>query len=337
MKRYTMLYYLLTVLCTFLVDADPQGMVWIPAQEFTMGTDADGDALFDEKPAHRVWVDGFWLDETPVTNRQFKEFVDKTGYITTAQKAPSLQEIMSQVAPGTPAPPAEMLVPASLVFKPPQRQVSLQDHSAWWAWTPGADWHHPFGPGSSIKGKEDHPVVHISWSDACAYACWAGKRLPTEAEWECAAHGGKRTKYVWGNGEFCEECPQANIWQGSFPYKNSRGTFGTTPVKKYKPNGYGLYDMAGNVWQWCSDFYHRQFYSQEAKKKISRNPKGPTKSFDPAEPHVAKRITKGGSFLCNKNYCKGYRITARMRTSPDTSLCHTGFRCAMNAKKTKKK
>lgn len=305
----------------------PAGMVWIKGGEFIRGTNNDPDAFDDEKPAHKVRVNSFWMDITPVTNKQFKKFVEETGYVTTAEKAPTLEELRKQLPPETPDPPSELLVPGSLVFRKPSGNAqSWQD---WWQWTPGADWRHPLGPDSSVTGKDDHPVVHISWDDAQAYARWAGKRLPTEAEWEYAAHGGKKSKYVWGTEEFSEKKPQANIWKGDFPYKSSKpgGGFGTTPVKKYKPNGYGLYDMAGNVWQWCSDYYHAHYYNEEAKKKISINPQGPSKSWDPQEPYATKRVHKGGSFLCNKQYCKRYRITARMRTTQDTSLNHLGFRC----------
>lgn len=310
--------------------AAPSGMVWIPGGEFTMGSD-NKESKKDEKPPHKVKVDGFWLDATPVTNKQFKEFVDATGYVTTAEKAPTLEEIMSQVPPGTPPPPKELLVPASLVFKPTSGPVSLKSNRAWWEWKPGADWKHPQGPGSSIEGKEDHPVVQVSWYDAVAYAKWAGKRLPTEAEWELAAYGGQKDiMYVWGNDEFSEENPQANIWQGEFPYKSTKPNnyMGTTSVKTYKPNPYGLYDMAGNVWQWCSDLYHASHYQDESKKGLSINPTGPKTSLDPDEPFATKHVHRGGSFMCHKSYCKGYRITARMKTCPDTSLNHLGFRCA---------
>ncbi len=313
----------------FVSQACPQGMVWIPGGEFIMGSDGP-DSKKDEKPSHRVKVDGFWMDATPVTNRQFKEFVDATGYLTTAEKAPKLEEIMSQVPPGTPPPSPEMLVPASLVFKPAKGPIPLNNHFSWWEWKPGADWKHPLGPNSSIEGKEDHPVVQVSWFDAVAYAEWAGKRLPTEAEWEFAARGGQENAlYVWGNEEFSEEKPQANIWEGSFPYKSTKsdGYFGTTPVKTYSSNPYGLYDMAGNVWEWCSDLYHSFYYQDEAKKELSINPNGPSTSFDPEEPFATKRVHRGGSFLCHKSYCKGYRLTARMKTCPDTSLNHLGFRC----------
>lgn len=309
----------------------PEGMVWIQGGEFTMGSDKKG-AKKDEQPPHRVKIDGFWMDATPVTNRQFKEFVDATGYVTTAEKAPTMEEIMSQVPPGTPKPPVELLQPASLVFKATDGPVPLSSNRYWWEWKFGANWKHPLGPESSIEGKEDHPVVHVSWYDAVAYAKWANKRLPTEAEWEFAAYGGRENiAYVWGNEEFSEEKPQANIWQGEFPYKSTKanGYMGTTSVKTYPPNPYGLYDMAGNVWQWCSDLYHCNHYAEEAKKQVSINPTGPVKSYDPEEPYAVKHVHRGGSFLCHKSYCAGYRITARMKTCPDTGLNHLGFRCAM--------
>lgn len=312
--------------------SSPPGMVWIPGGEFSMGSDGK-DSRKDEKPIHQVRVDGFWMDVTPVTNRQFQQFVEATGYVTTAEKAPSLEEIMSQVPPGTPPPAPELLVAASLVFKPTSAPVSLTNLRQWWEWKPGANWKHPLGPQSSIEGKEDHPVVQISWFDAIAYAEWAGKRLPTEAEWEFAAYGGQKDiAYVWGNEEFSEEHPQANIWQGDFPYKSTKpeSYYGTTSVKTYPANSYGLYDMSGNVWQWCSDFYHASYYTQEAKKELSVNPQGPITSFDPEEPYAQKKVHRGGSFLCHKSYCKGYRITARMKTCPDTSLNHLGFRCVMS-------
>lgn len=310
----------------------PPDMVWIPGGEFTMGSDSQ-DAKKDEKPAHRVKLDGFWMDATPVTNKQFKAFVDATGYVTTAEKAPTLEEIMSQVPPGTPEPPPEALVAASLVFTPSDKPISLKNHHVWWDWKVGANWKHPQGPSSTLEGKDDHPVVQISWFDAVAYAEWAGKRLPTEAEWEFAAYGGKENiSYVWGNDEFSEENPQANIWQGSFPYKSTKpqGYMGTTPVKNFKPNPYGLYDMAGNVWQWCSDLYHISYYQDQLKSGLSINPSGAAKSLDPDEPFAKKHVHRGGSFLCHASYCKGYRITARMKTCPDTSLNHLGFRCALS-------
>lgn len=318
-----------------LTEKHPDGMIWVPGGEFIMGAD-NSESRDDEKPPHKVKVDGFWMDATPVTNAQFQKFVEATGYITIAEKKPTLEEIMSQVPPGTPPPSKELLVPASLVFSKPTNPVPLTNLRYWWKWTPGANWRHPLGPDSSIEGKENHPVVHISWFDAIAYAKWAGKRLPTEAEWEFAARGGRENVlYVWGNEEFAEDNPQANIWQGEFPYKSTKtnGYVGTTEVKSYPPNSYGIYDLAGNVWEWCSDLYHSEYYHEEAQKGISINPQGPLTSYDPEEPFPTKRVQRGGSFLCHKSYCKGYRITARMKTCPDTGLNHTGFRCVMSADK----
>lgn len=239
------------------LETPPNGMVWIPAGEFTMGSD-DAMARRVEQPAHRVRVDGFWMDETEVTNAQFEEFVDATGYVTTSEIAPTMEEIMAQAPPGTTPPPAELLVASSMVFSPPSRPVPLSRHELWWEWKAGANWRHPEGPGSSIRGKEDHPVVHVSFVDAMAYAEWAGKRLPTEAEWEFAARGGLDGKrFAWGDAILSEEAPQANIWQGSFPYSNTKadGYVQTAPVKSFSRNGHGLYDVAGNVWEWCSDWY----------------------------------------------------------------------------------
>lgn len=337
MKKNSILFCLLTAFASCFA-APPQGhegMVWIPGGEFVMGSD-NAYSKSDEKPPHKVQVDGFWMDTTDVTNKQFKAFVDATGYITTAERAPTLDEIMAQVPPGTPPPPPEALVPASLVFKPSQGPIPLSCHYSWWDWKPGANWKHPLGPESTLEGKDDHPVVQVSWDDAVAYAKWAGKRLPTEAEWEYAARGGQKdATYFWGNEEFSEAHPQCNIWQGNFPYKSTKaeGYMGTTPVKAYDPNPYGLYDMAGNVWQWCSDLYHFSHYSEEAKKGISINPAGPVKSYDPQEPYAVKRVHRGGSFLCHQSYCKGYRLAARMKTCPDTGLNHLGFRCVLDGNK----
>ncbi len=308
----------------------PAGMVWIPGGNFTMGTDSSlGWA--DEKPAHRVHVDGFWLDETDVTNAQFRNFVDATGYVTTAEKTPDADAILAQLPPGTPKPPKENLVAGSLVFTPTKGPVSLRDFSQWWKWTPGANWRHPDGPGSDIKGKDDHPVVHVSWDDAVAYAKWAGKRLPTEAEWEFAARGGLDNKpYVWGDDPPTDTHIHANIWQGEFPYKNTAadGYVNTSPVKAFAPNSYGLYDMSGNVWQWCSDWYQVDLYRERAGRGVIANPRGPEKSFDPRQPYSPLRVQKGGSFLCNDSYCSRYRPSARHGCTPDTGMSHIGFRCA---------
>ncbi len=328
-------------LCTFLCASSaligtspsaPKEMVYIPGCEFTMGSSSD-EARADSRPAHKVKVNSFFMDITPVTNRQFQEFVIATGYVTTAEKAPTMEEIMSQVPPGTPQPPAESLVAASLVFTPTDGPVSYANCHAWWSWKEGANWKHPLGPNSSIEGKEEHPVVHISWYDAQNYAQWAKKRLPTEAEWEYAARANRdNALYTWGNEEFSEKNPQCNIWHGNFPHKSTKanGYYGTTPVKAHPANPYGLYDMAGNVWQWCGDFYTDSYYEQEAKKGLSVNPKGPTASYDPREPYTPKRVIRGGSFLCHASYCKGYEITARMKTAPDTGLNHLGFRCVQD-------
>ncbi|HEV3085020.1 MAG TPA: formylglycine-generating enzyme family protein [Gemmataceae bacterium] len=312
----------------------PPGMVWVPGGEFTMGTDSDLGHP-DEKPAHRVRVDGFWMDETDVTNAQFRQFVEATGYLTTAEKPVDVEEILRQSPPGTPPPPKENLAPGSLVFVATREPVTLAGpdaHRAWWKWTPGANWRHPEGPGSSIDGKDDHPVVHVSWLDAVAYAQWAGKRLPTEAEWEFAARGGLDAKpYVWGDDRPTETNIHANIWQGDFPYRNTAadGYERTSPVKAFAPNGYGLYDMAGNVWQWCSDWYRIDLYRQRAGQPVTVNPTGPEKSFDPRQPYSPLRAQRGGSFLCNDAYCTRYRPSARHGCTPDTGMSHIGFRCVM--------
>jgi formylglycine-generating enzyme required for sulfatase activity len=307
----------------------PPGMVWIPGGEFTMGSDA-ADASVAEKPAHRVRVDGFWIDETDVTNAQFRAFVEATGYVTTAERTPTVDEIMAYAPRGQAPPKPEDLVPGSLVFTPPDHPVPLDDPSRWWKWTPGASWRHPEGPGSSIEGKDDHPVVHVSWFDAKKYAEWAGKRLPTEAEWEYAARGGlEGKKYVWGDEPFSEAHPQCNNFQGHFPDHNTAkdGYLRTSPVKAFPANGYGLYDMAGNVWQWCDDWFLPDAYARTAGRGLLVNPTGPQASFDPRR-RPPERVHRGGSFLCCVGYCFNYRPSARMGCTPDTGMSHLGFRCA---------
>ena len=317
-------------------SAGSPGMVWIPGGEFTMGTDSDA-GWADEKPAHRVRVRAFWMDETDVTNAQFRKFVDATGYLTTAELPVDAEEMLRQSPPGTLPPPKENLVPGSMVFVPTSKPVEIKGqevHRQWWRWTPGADWRHPEGPSSTIEGKDDHPVVHVSWFDATAYAKWAGKRLPTEAEWEFAARGGlDKQPYVWGDDKPTDSNIHANIWQGEFPYKNSAedGYERTSPVKTFPPNGYGLYDMSGNVWQWCNDWYQVDIYRQRAGKKVIDNPAGPEKSFDPRQPYSPLRAQKGGSFLCNDGYCNRYRPGARHGCTPDTGMSHIGFRCIQTA------
>jgi sulfatase modifying factor 1 len=311
----------------------PKGMVWIPGGEFLMGTDAE-IGWPDEKPSHRVHVDRFWMDETEVTNAQFAEFVEATQYVTTAERAPSLEEIMGQVPPGTPPPDAATLVPGGLVFNPRQRDIDLQDFTQWWSWTPGADWRHPEGPESTIEGRGDHPVVQVSWDDAAAYAKWAGKRLPTEAEWEFAARGGLNGKdYVWGDEAPTDTKFFANTWQGKFPTENTAvdGFERTAPVKSYAANGFGLYDMAGNVWEWTADWYDRELHAKHAGLEIVRNPTGPVRTLDPRQPFTPQRVQKGGSFLCHDSYCLRYRPSARHGCAPDTGMSHVGFRCVKSA------
>ena len=310
------------------------GMIKIPSGEFMMGA-SDNEGRPDEYPQHKIKVNSFWMDATEVTNAQFKKFVQATGYITTAEKKPDWEEMKKQLPAGTPKPDENLLVASSLVFNPPGHPVSLNDASQWWAWVQSANWKHPKGPGSDITGKDNYPVVQVSWDDAMAYCKWAGKRLPTEAEWEWAARGGLvNVEYTWGKEAIEDGKPKANTWQGSFPNKNTQWDkfSGAAPVGSFLPNGYGLFDMAGNVWEWCSDWYRPDYY-ESIKNKTSINPQGPPDSYDPMEPTIPKKVVRGGSFLCNAAYCKGYRVTARMKTSPDTGLEHTGFRCVKDIEK----
>ncbi|MGH2643093.1 MAG: formylglycine-generating enzyme family protein [Chitinophagaceae bacterium] len=305
-----------------------QGMAWIPSGEFVMGaTDSEGRS--DEYPAHEVKVSEFWMDVHEVTNAEFRQFVEATGYVTTAEQTPDWNQMKKQFPPGTPKPPDSVLVPGALVFAPPTYAVPLDNPARWWKWVPRANWRHPTGPGSSIKGKDNYPVVDVSWYDAEAYCKWAGKRLPTEAEWEYAARGGLvEKKYPWGNQDPQSGKPKANTWQGNFPNKNTDwdGYYGTSPVMSFPPNGYHLYDMAGNVWEWCSDWYSATYY-QTLAGKVTVNPQGPTQSYDPMQPTVPVKVTRGGSFMCNPSYCKGYRVTSRMMSSEDSGLENLGFRC----------
>jgi formylglycine-generating enzyme len=294
-------------------------MVWISGGTFWMGSE-DGNP--DEQPVHPVTVSGFWMDKTEVTNEQFERFAKATGYVTVAERKPDPKDF--------PDAPPDMLVAGSVVFNPPPGVVSLENHYIWWKWVPDANWRHPEGPGSSINGRERHPVVHVSWIDAMAYANWTGKRLPTEAEWEVASRGGlERKSYSWGDDQTPGGQWKANIWQGRFPNENTQadGFPVTAPVGSFTANGYGLYDMAGNVWEWCSDWYRADSYATGSKT----NPTGPIDSFDPNEPNVPKKIMRGGSYLCSDLYCTGYRPSARMKSSPDTGLSHTGFRCVKDA------
>jgi formylglycine-generating enzyme required for sulfatase activity len=308
-----------------------EGMVFIPGGNFDMGGDNE-EARSDEFPKHQVTVSSFWMDIAEVTNSQFKKFVDATGYITTAERKIDWDEISIMLPPDTPKPHDSLLSPASLVFKEVSTS-NLNDYSKWWSLVKGANWKQPFGPGSDIIGKENFPVVHVSWEDANAYCEWSGKRLPTEAEFEFASRAGKiNSVYTWGNEKVDNGVLKANTWDGEFPKKNTIKDkfYYAAPVKSFKPNNYGLYDLAGNVWEWCSDWYHANYYSM-LPKQGSVDPTGPDSSYDPVEPFSDKKVIRGGSFLCNDSYCSGYRNAARMKTTPDSSSLHTGFRTVVSA------
>jgi len=312
----------------------PDGMVWIPGGEFSMGArDPRGvpeggmQSMEDARPIHRVYVDGFWLDRTDVTNEEFARFVKATGYITVAERKPRQEDY--------PTAPPENLVAGSVVFTPPDHPVSLDDHFQWWRYVRGANWRYPSGPGSSIKGKEKYPVVHIAYEDAEAYAKWAGKRLPTEAEWEFAGRGGlSGSLYSWGNDFRPSGKWMANTHQGHFPMddKGEDGFTGIAPVAQFPPNGYGLYDMGGNVWQWTSDWYRPDYYQQlAAQGGVASNPRGPAASFDPSEPDQQKKVLRGGSFLCTSQYCSRYLVGSRGKGEITSGTNHLGFRCARSA------
>ncbi len=301
----------------------PDGMVWVPPGQFLMGSN---DHYPEEAPAHRINVEGFWIDKHAVTNSEFAAFTADTGHVTAAERAPDPSDY-----PG--ADPAA-LVPASVVFTPPSRPVNLRDHMAWWSLVPGAHWRHPRGPDSDLTGLDDHPVVHIAWADAQAYATWAGKDLPTEAEWEYAARGGRRgTEYAWGHELTPGGVHMANVWQGEFPSQNlaTDGYEWTAPVGSFPPNGYGIYDMIGNVWEWTASWYttyaqalHACCGSTGSRDVVSGA--GESASVAPGT-RIPRRVMKGGSFLCAPNYCRRYRPAARMSQEIDTSTCHLGFRC----------
>ena len=302
--------------------------MWIPGGEFLRGS--DNPRMRDAQPQHRVVVNGFWMDKTAVTNEKFEKFVKATDYVTVAERTPLAKDF--------PGAPPENLVAGSVVFSPPKGPVPLDNHLRWWSYVKGASWRHPEGPDSDLKGRENHPVVHIAWDDALAYAKWAGKRLSTEAEFEFAGRGGLPTKkYVWGDDFKPEGKWMANIWQGKFPYENTAedGFRATAPVGSFPANGYGLYDMAGNVWEWCSDWYRFDYYGTlAASKRQVRNPAGPDSSLDPSEPGTAKRVMRGGSYLCTDQYCTAYEIGARGKGAPDSGTNHVGFRCVMQPQAT---
>ena len=306
----------------------PPGMVWIPGGTFWMG--GNDSATIDAHPSHLVEVDGFWMDRTELTNDRFAAFVKATGYVTVAERKPDPKDF-----PGV---DLEKLVAGSAVFTPPAQPqpVTLDDPLLWWRYVPGADWRHPEGPESSIEGKDDYPVVHVCFDDAQAYARWAGKRLPTEAEWEFAARGGlDRKKYIWGDELQPDGKPRMNAWQGRFPVENAAtdGYARLAPVGMYPPNAFGLLDMAGNAWEWCADWY-RPGYEVSAPNLITKNPQGPDSSFDPMEPGVPKRVQRGGSYLCTDQYCTRYLPGARGKGAVDSGATNLSIRCVRSPDKT---
>lgn len=301
-------------------EPSPRGMKWIPGGIFAMGCPDCG--LEDALPVHWVEIDGFWMDETPVTNAQFEQFADATGYVTVAERKPKAEDF-----PGV---PESALVPGSAVFAPPEHDIPLFNAYAWWRYVSGASWRHPEGPGSDLDGRRDHPAVQVAYEDAHRYCAWARKALPTEAQYELAARGGLHGKrYSWGDELKPGGRWPANIWQGKFPTKNTAedGYRGTSPVKAFPPNGYGLYDMAGNVWQWTEDWYRPDTYPARASQPLTKQPRGPDRSFDPQEPGVKKRVQRGGSFLCSDRYCTRYLVGSRGKGAVDSGSSNVGFRC----------
>lgn len=328
---------------TYIGDgkSGPLGMAWIPAGSFLMGS-AARLAQANERPAHPVSLSGFWISQNDVTNADFARFVMETGYVTTPEQVPRWEDLAVQLPPGTPRPPASSLVPGAMVFVGTDAPVPLNDFSRWWRYIPGADWRHPLGPQSDIRGKERHPVVQVSHRDAEAFAAWAGGRLPTEAQWEYAARGGlEQADFDWGNEFAPHGKRRANTWrddQTRFPVlpTNEKVMVGTTPVGSFEANGYGIYDMAGNVWQWTADWYRADAFTQlKSSGSPPRDPAGPGNSFDPDDPGVPvnapKRVTRGGSFLCSEAYCQSYRTSARRGSDPMNSMSHLGFRIVMSA------
>lgn len=313
----------------------PEGMVWIPGGEFSMGAEnpaacaCEGgghDPMNDARPIHRVQIDGYFIDKTEVTNEQFAKFIDATGYVTVAERKPRAEDF--------PGAPPENLVAGSTLFTPSSNPVPLDSHYRWWRYQPGANWRHPDGPSSDWQSHKDHPVVHIAYEDAEAYAKWAGKKIPTEAEWEFAARGGEAGKrFAWGDDFRMNGKHMANTYQGKFPVQDSAtdGFAGISPVAKFQPNKYGLYDVAGNVWEWCSDWYRPDTYIENEKAGAARNPQGPASSLDPSEPTEKKRVHRGGSYLCTEEYCSRYILGTRGKGEVSTGSNHLGFRCVMTA------
>ncbi len=314
----------------------PKGMVWITGGTFYQGAvPEDTMAMNHEKPRHKVAVDGFFMDTTEITNKQFAKFVQETGYITTAEKEIDWDEMKKQLPEGTPRPHDSIMQPGSLVFTKTNISVSnFQDYSQWWKWTINANWKHPYGPGSSIQNKENYPAIHIAHEDAEAYCKWAGRRLPTEAEWEYAARGvNKNSIFFWGDDGQLKD--KANTWTGEFPVTNDKadGYERQAAVGSYPPNSFGLYDMSGNVWEWTSDWYNTEYYKEVSTvKDLILNPKGATEPYNAANPYAREIIIKGGSFLCSVSYCASYRLSARMSSSHDSSTDHLGFRTVVDLK-----
>lgn len=314
----------------------PDGMVWIPGGTFKQGAVAqDKMAMGHEKPAFSVTISGFFMDINEVTNADFKKFVDATDYKTIAEREIDWEEMKKQVPAGTPKPHDSIMQPGSLLFKKTKSSVAnLYDFSQWWEWKIGANWKQPNGPGSSLKGIENHPVVHIAYDDALAYCEWAGRRLPTEAEWERAARGNQQDKiFTWGD-DLTMLPKMANSWEGEFPVNNTKidGFERRAAVKSYSPNDFGLYDMAGNVWEWTNDWYNTNYYKEVSQKgTVVNNPMGSETPFNERDPYARERVIKGGSFLCSDSYCASYRISARMATSLDSSQEHLGFRTVATA------
>jgi formylglycine-generating enzyme len=301
------------------------GMTLITGGTFAMGSN---DHYPEERPVHSVAVDSFWIDTSPITNAMFRVFVDATDYVTTAEVAPKASEY--------PGAKRELLKPGSLVFLRPRRPVDLGDVHNWWRWTFGADWRHPRGPNSTIVGREDHPVVHMAYADVEAYASWAGKQIPTEAEWEFAARGGlDAAEYAWGREFMPDGRHMANTWQGDFPWHNSKsdGFECTSPVGSFPANGYGLLDMIGNVWEWTADWFASRHAQPVSCCCAPRNPRGAGRdeSYDTCNLaiRIPRKVLKGGSHLCAPNYCRRYRPAARFPQPIDTSTCHVGFRCVV--------
>ncbi len=308
----------------------PPGMVWIPGKQFMQGAlSNDSLAMLYEKPHHPVAVDGFFIDITEVTNAQFKEFVQETAYITLAERKVDWDEMKKELPPGTPKPNDSILQPGSLIFRKPQSKIlNMYNYSQWWEWKVGANWKHPNGPNSTIDGKDNYPVVHIAYEDALAYCKWANRRLPTEAEWELASRGKEiESIYTWGNSDTSLH-QKANTWNGTFPNLNTKkdGFESIAPVQSFSPNSMGLYDMAGNVWEWTQDWYNTNYYNELSKKGVTLNPLGPELPYNPNNALAQEKVIKGGSFLCNKSYCASYRNSARMANSIDSSSEHLGFR-----------